>query len=57
MEEFTRPVEGQHDGQKTEAERPLPIRAGRIRYDTPSLHRFVVQRLRLTADSRKQVCV
>jgi len=40
MEQFTEPVEGQHDVQETEADS--------IRLDAPYLSRFVVQTLGLT---------
>ena len=48
MEQFTEPVEGQHDGQETAADHPLPIKAERIHWDAPYSSHFVVQRLGLT---------
>ncbi|MDE0080021.1 MAG: hypothetical protein OXO50_21050 [Caldilineaceae bacterium] len=48
MEQFTKPVEGQNDGQEASADHPLPVNAGRIRLNAPYLSHFVVQRLGLT---------
>ena len=42
MEQFTQPVEGQTDGQEASADRPLPIKAGRIRLNAPCSCHFMV---------------
>jgi len=42
MEQFTKPVKGQNDGQEAAADHPLPIKAGRSRLDAPDFSHFVV---------------
>ena len=42
MEQFTKPVEGQNDGQEAAADHPLPVKAGPIRLNAPCFSHFVV---------------